>query len=203
MAKRYELPKLPYDYGALEPYISAQIMQLHHDKHHLAYVNGANGALDKLEKARKGELQIDTKAVLRDYSFNFNGHVLHSAFWQCMAPSGKGVGGTPSGMIADRIKADFTSFEAFKAQFSDAAKTVEGGGWALLVYEPETDSLVIAQVEKHNLGHLAALPALLVLDVWEHAYYLQYLNDRGKFVESWWNVVNWGYVENRLRAARK
>src|SRR5271157_4288026 len=102
MGKRYELPKLPYDYGALEPYISAQIMQLHHDKHHLAYVNGANGALDRLEKARKGEMQIDLRAVLRDYSFNFNGHVLHSAFWQGMAPSGKG-GGVPSGMLADKI----------------------------------------------------------------------------------------------------
>src|SRR5271157_376593 len=180
MGKRYELPKLPYDYGALEPYISAQIMQLHHDKHHLAYVNGANAALDKLERARKGELQIDTKAVLRDYSFNFNGHMLHSTFWQCMAPADK-AGKAPSGKLGDKINADFGSFDAFKAQFSDAAKSVEGSGWALLAYEPETDALVIAQAEKHNLGHLVGLPILLALDVWEHAYYLQYVNDRGKF----------------------
>jgi Fe-Mn family superoxide dismutase len=203
MGKRYELPKLPYDYGALEPYISAQIMQLHHDKHHLAYVNGANAALDKLEKARKGELQIDAKAVLRDYSFNFNGHVLHSTFWQCMAPSGKGGGGMPGKTLSGKIAEDFGSFDAFKAQFSDAAKSVEGSGWAMLAYEPETDSLVIAQVEKHNLGHLAALPVLMVLDVWEHAYYLQYMNDRGKFVENWWNVANWSFVESRLKAARR
>jgi Fe-Mn family superoxide dismutase len=109
----------------------------------------------------------------------------------------------PGGVVGDKIKEDFTSFDAFKAQFSDAAKTVEGSGWALLLYEPETDALVIAQVEKHNLAHLAGLPVLLCIDVWEHAYYLQYLNDRGKFVENWWNVANWGYVEDRLRAVKK
>ncbi len=203
MAKRYELPKLPYDYSELEPYISAQIMQLHHDKHHMAYVNGANAALDKLERARKGELQIDLRAVLRDYSFNFNGHALHSAFWQCMAPSGAGEGGVPTGALADKINEDFGSFDTFKVQFSEAAKSVEGSGWALLVHEPESDSLEVVQVEKHNLGHLAALPVLLVLDVWEHAYYLQCMNDRGKFVDSWWNLANWSYAEGKLRAARK
>ena len=202
MAKRYELPKLPYEYGNLEPCISAQIMQLHHDKHHLAYVNGANAALDKLEKARKGELQIDIKAVLRDYSFNFGGHVLHSTFWSSMAPTGKG-GGTPGGKIGDKINEDFTSFDTFKAQFSDAAKTVEGSGWAMLLYEPTIDSLVIAQVEKHNLAHLAGLPVLMCLDVWEHAYYLQYMNDRGKFVDNWWSVANWNYADSRFRAVKK
>jgi Fe-Mn family superoxide dismutase len=202
MGRRYELPKLPYDYGALEPYISAQIMQLHHDKHHLAYVNGANAALDKLEKARKGELQIDTKGVLRDFSFNFNGHVLHSMFWQCMAPSGKGVGGAPAGTIGKKIADDFGSFDAFKAQFSDAAKSVEGSGWALLVYEPEADSLVIAQVEKHNLGHLAGLPVLLVLDVWEHAFYILYKSEKAEYIKNWWNVVNWQKIEESYLAIR-
>ncbi len=202
MSKRYELPKLPYDYSELEPCILTEIMQLHHDKHHLAYVNGANSALDKLEKARKGELQIDVRAVMRDYSFNFNGHVLHSTFWQSMAPSGKG-GGTPGGAIGDKINESFSGFDAFKAQFSDAAKTVEGSGWAALVYEPETDNLAIAQVEKHNIGHLAASPVLLVLDVWEHAYYLQYKNDRSRFVDNWWSIVNWNYADRMFRAVKK
>ena len=201
MAKRYELPKLPYDYSALEPYISAQIMQLHHDKHHLAYVNGANSALDKLEKARKGEMQIDTRAVLRDYSFNFNGHVLHSAFWQCMAPAGKGEN-APNDKLGEKINADFGSFDAFKAQFSEAAKSVEGSGWALLVYEPEADSLVIAQVEKHNLGHLAGLPVLLVLDVWEHAFYILYKSEKAEYIKNWWNVVNWKKIEENYLAIR-
>ena len=200
MEKRYELPQLPYGYNALEPYISEQIMKLHHDKHHLAYVNGANAALDKLEKARNGEIQVDVKAILRDYSFNFGGHSLHSLFWTNMAPAGKG-GGKVGGKIADRISKDFGSFDKFKTQFSDAAKTVEGSGWALLLYDKETDQLVLTQIEKHNAMHLAGLPTLLTLDVFEHAYYLQYLNDRAKYVESWWNVVNWDDVEKRFSEA--
>ena len=198
MGKKYEVPQLPYAYGALEPYISEQIMKLHHDKHHLAYVNGANAALEKLEKARNGEIQIDIKAILRDYSFNYDGHVLHSFFWTNMAPSGKG-GGQAGGSVADRINKDFGSYDKFKLQFTEAAKTVEGSGWALLLYDKEADQLVLTQIEKQNVMHLAGLPILLGLDVWEHAYYLQYWNDRAKYVESWWNVVNWDDVENRFR----
>lgn len=202
MPNRYSLPQLPYSYNALEPYISEKIMQLHHDKHHAAYVNGANSALDKLEKARKGEMQIDIRAVLRDYSFNVNGHILHSIFWPNMAPAGKG-GGKPGGALADKIDSSFGSFDKFKAQFSDAAKTVEGSGWALLLYDPETDQLVLTQIEKQNFMHLAQMTILLGLDVWEHAYYLDYLNDRGKYVDSWWNVVNWSDVDSRLSRVRK
>jgi len=160
MAKTYTLPPLPYAYEALEPHISKQIMTLHHDKHHNAYVTGANAALDKLEKARKGELQIDIKAVLRDYSFNVDGHILHSIFWPNMAPTGKG-GGTPGGAIGDWINRDFGGFDKFKAQFTEAAKTVEGSGWALLLHDPETKSLVMTQVEKQNFMHLAQMTILL------------------------------------------
>ncbi|MDE1828447.1 MAG: superoxide dismutase [Candidatus Micrarchaeota archaeon] len=201
MANKYELPQLPYAYNALEPFISEKIMQLHHDKHHLAYVNGANAALEKLEKARAGEIQIDTRAVLRDFSFNLGGHTLHSIFWQNMAPDGK-RGGSPTDPVAVKIKEDFGSFEAFKAQFSDAAKTVEGSGWALLLYDKSIDKLVLTQIEKQNMMHLPQLEILLSLDVWEHAYYLQYLNDRAKYVESWWNVVNWGDVNDRFVKAK-
>jgi Fe-Mn family superoxide dismutase len=202
MAKTYTLPPLPYSYNALEPYISQQIMTLHHDKHHNAYVTGANAALDKLEKARAGQLQVDLRGVLRDLSFNIDGHKLHSVFWQNMAPAGKG-GGSPGGALADKISSDFGSVEKFKQQFSDAAKTVEGSGWALLLYDRELDALVLTQVEKQNFMHLAELPMLLGLDVWEHAYYLQYLNDRGKYVDAWWNVVNWDDAASRFDRARK
>jgi Fe-Mn family superoxide dismutase len=201
MAKTYSLPPLPYAYNALEPYISEKIMTLHHDKHHQAYVTGANAALDKLEKARKGEMQIDTRAVLRDYSFNVDGHILHSIFWPNMAPSGKG-GGAPGGKLGDSMNQDFGGFDKFKAQFTEAGKTVEGSGWALLLHDPWTDSLVITQVEKQNFMHLAEMPILLGLDVWEHSYYLDYLNDRAKYIENWWNVVNWSDVDSRLSKAK-
>jgi Fe-Mn family superoxide dismutase len=198
MGKTYTLPPLPYAYDALEPYISQQIMTLHHDKHHNAYVTGANAALDKLEKARAGTLQIDIKGTLRDLSFNVGGHKLHSIFWNNMAAAGKGGGGVPTGKLADKITQDFGGFDKFRAQFSDAAKTVEGSGWALLLYDSELDQLVLTQVEKQNFMHLPELHILLGLDVWEHAYYLQYLNDRAKYVEAWWNVVNWEDVGRRL-----
>ena len=202
MAKTYTLPPLPYKYDALEPHISQQIMTLHHDKHHAAYVNGANAALDKLEKARAGQMQIDVRGVLRDLSFNIDGHKLHSIFWPNMAPPGKG-GGAPGGKLADKINQDFGGFDKFKAQFSDAAKTVEGSGWALLLYDQEIDSLVLTQIEKQNFMHLAELPILLGADLWEHAFYLQYLNDKGKYVDAWWNVVNWDDVGKRFDKAKK
>ncbi len=199
--KRYELPQLPYAYNALEPYVIEEIMRLHHTKHHQAYVNGANAALEKIEKASRGEVQIDVRAVLRDLSFNLDGHKLHSIFWPNMAPPGKG-GGKPGGAIADKIDAEFGSFENFKKLYSDAAKTVEGAGWALLLYDPEIDRLVLTQIEKQNLMHLAELPILLSIDVWEHAYYLQYKNDRASYVDNWWNVVNWDDVEKRFSKVR-
>ncbi|MEM0482949.1 MAG: superoxide dismutase [Nitrososphaerota archaeon] len=199
--QRYTLPQLPYAYNALEPVISEQIMTLHHTKHHQAYVNGANAALEKIEKAARGEIEIDVRAVLRDLSFNLDGHKLHSIFWPNMAPPGKG-GGKPGGGIADRIEKEFGGFDRFKKLFSDAAKTVEGVGWALLLYDPETDRLVLTQIEKQNLMHLAQLPILLSLDVWEHAYYLQYKNDRASYVDAWWQVVNWDDVDKRFSKAK-
>ena len=197
MAKTYTLPPLPYAYEALEPHISKQIMTLHHDKHHKAYVTGANAAMDKLDKARKGEMQIDVRAVIRDFSFNADGHILHSLFWPNMAPPGKG-GGTPGGKLADRINQDFGGFDKFKAQFSEAFKTIEGSGWAMLIYEPTSDQLIISQIEKHNLNHIAQSEVILCSDGWEHAFYLQYLNDKAKYGEAWWNVVNWSEADARL-----
>jgi len=199
--KKYELPPLPYSYEALEPYISREIMTLHHTKHHQAYVTGANAALERLEKQRKGENPENVRGILRDLSFNLSGHKLHAVFWPNMAPAGKG-GGTPGGRIADQINRDFGSFEAFKKQFSDAAKNVEAVGWAILTYDAESDALIIYQVEKQNFMHPPDLPLILTLDVWEHAYYLQYKNDRASYVDNWWNVVNWDDVEKRFSKAK-
>lgn len=201
MSRKYTLKDLPYSYGGLEPYISEQIMTLHHKKHHQAYVNGANACLERLEKHGKGENPEGIRAILRDLSFNVSGHKLHSIFWKNMAPPGKG-GGEPGGSIADKIKEDFGSFQTFKKQFSDAAKTVEGVGWAILTYDTEADVLILYQVEKQNFMHPPHLPLLLTLDVWEHAYYLQYKNDRGSYVDNWWNVANWDDVAERFSKAR-
>jgi len=201
MAKKYTLPPLPYGYNALEPYISAEIMTLHHTKHHQAYVNGANAALDRLEKQRKGENPENVRGILRDLSFNLSGHKLHEVFWPNMAPAGRG-GGKPGGTLADQINRDFGSFEAFKAQFSDAAKNVEAVGWAVLTYDREAEALLIYQVEKQNFMHPPELPLILTLDVWEHAYYLQYKNDRASYVDAWWNVVNWSDVDSRFSKSR-
>lgn len=195
--KKLELPSLPYKYNALEPVISEEIMRLHHTKHHQGYVNKANAALDKLQKYRKGEIELDIRATLRDLSFNLNGHILHSIFWPNMEPPTEN--NTPGGLIADKIDESFGSFDRFKIEFSSASKTVEGVGWGLLVWDPMTESLVVMQAEKHNLMHIAESNALLVLDVWEHAYYLQYKNDRGSYVDAWWKVVNWDNVDQRLQ----
>lgn len=201
MAKKYELQPLPYNYNALEPIIIEEIMRLHHQKHHQAYVNGANAALERLEKNRRGENPENVRGILRDLSFNLSGHRLHTVFWNNMAPPGKG-GGKPGGRIADQIEKDFGGFELFMKQFSDAAKNVEAVGWAILTYDPEIDSLIIYQVEKQNFMHPPSLPLLLTLDVWEHAYYPQYKNDRSSYVDNWWKVVNWEDVEKRFSKTR-
>ena len=193
---KVELPPLPYAYNALEPVISARIMELHHDKHHAGYVKGANAAFEKLEKARKGELEINTREVLRDLSFHLNGHILHSIFWKNLKPPEEN--NTPGGKIADLIDKSFGSFEAFKKEFSATAKSVEGVGWAVLYSCPHKEHLIISGIEKHNLMHIAGYKPILVLDVWEHAYYLQYENRRGEYVDNFFKIINWDDVESRL-----
>jgi Fe-Mn family superoxide dismutase len=191
--KSFSLPKLQYSYNALAPYMSEQQLTVHHDKHHQAYVNGANAIFEKLDKARKESQDIDVKATLKELSFHIGGHLLHSTFWDCMAPPGKG-GGKPGGAIADFLVKEFGGFERFKTEFSKAAVSVEGSGWAALVMHPCVDRPLIMQIEKHNLNLYPAFRLLMVLDLWEHAYYIDYKNDRAKFVENFWNVVNWDYV---------
>lgn len=186
--KHYSLPQLPYGYKDLEPYMSEEVLTLHHKKHHQAYVNGANAALEKLQEAREKNADVEMKAVLKTLSFNLAGHILHSVFWNTMAPQKEGKN-KPQGEILKAIEEEFGSFERFKKEFSEAAASAEGSGWAALVCNNE--KLLIMQIEKHNLNYYPNYRIILPLDVWEHAYYLDYKNERAKFIENWWNIVNW------------
>ena len=193
----YRLPELKFEYGALEPFISRDQLILHHKKHHQAYVDNANNILVKLEEARKADQKIDMKAICKDLSFNVAGHILHKIFWEVLAPP-INLPEKPQGGLKIAIKSEFGSFERFKKEFSQAASSVEGSGWAILSYCKSTKRLMIFQVEKHNVNIVPGFPILMALDVWEHAYYLDYENERGKFVEAFWNILNWEEVSKRL-----
>jgi Fe-Mn family superoxide dismutase len=194
----YVLPKLPFDYADLEPFMSKEQLTIHHDKHHQAYVTGANNILQKLDKARKEGTDLDVKSTLKELSFNIGGHVLHSAYWNNLAPPKKGGGGKPSGTLAKEIDKEFGSFDRFKKEFTQAATSVEGSGWAALTFDRKTKRPIIMQVEKHNTNVYPGFRILMVLDVFEHAYYIDYKNDRAKFVDAFWNIVNWDKVNERL-----
>lgn len=195
----YTLPELPYDYSALEPHISGQIIELHHDKHHNAYVQGANATLDKLKAAREQGEYGAIVGLEKTLAFNVSGHVLHSIYWTNMTPDG---GGAPEGVLADAITEAFGGFEQFKAQLNQATTTVQGSGWGALAYEPLGKKLIIEQIYDHqgNVGQ-AAVP-LLVIDIWEHAFYLQYKNVKADYVAAFWNLVNWSDVERRFIASQ-
>ncbi|MGO4888269.1 superoxide dismutase [Anaerobacillus sp. MEB173] len=197
---KHQLPPLPYDYNALEPYINREIMQLHHTEHHQSYVDNLNKAERKMQEAReKNDFEL-IKHWEREAAFNGAGHYLHTIFWNNMSPRG---GGEPKGSLLAQINKDFGSFNKFKQHFSEAAKKVEAVGWAILVWAPRAHHLEILQAEKHqNLSQWDVVP-LLALDVWEHAYYLQYKNERGLYVDNWWNVVNWDNVSQRFERAKQ
>lgn len=194
----YILPELPYGYKDLSPYISEEQLKIHYDKHHRAYVDNLNAILKKLDKARKGGTDLDIKSILKSLSFNIGGHLLHSLFWKNLAPADKGGGGEPSGEIGEVIKKEFGGFERFKKEFNEAAKSVEGSGWAALTYCKQTKRPIIMQVEKHNTNVYPMFNIVLILDIWEHAYYLDYKNKRADFVDAFWNIVNWEEVNRRL-----
>jgi Fe-Mn family superoxide dismutase len=199
--RSFSLPKLQYDYNALAPFMSEEQLKLHHDKHHQAYVNGANALFEKLDKAREDNREIDVKAILKELSFHVGGHMLHSTFWDCMAPAGRG-GGKPDGAIADLIDREFGTFNRFKMEFTKAANGVEGSGWAVLALQECVARPLIMQVEKHNVNVYPGFRMVVALDVWEHAYYLDYKNDRARYVDGFWNVVNWDYA-NKICAMIK
>ncbi len=197
---QHRLPPLPYGYNALEPYIAEEIMRLHHTKHHQSYVDGLNKAEKEMRKSReKNDFDL-IKHWEREAAFNGAGHYLHSIFWKVMSPKG---GGQPKGALAAQINKDFGDFKKFKQHFSEAAKKVEAVGWTILVWSLQAERLEILQAEKHqNLSQWDIVP-LLPLDVWEHAYYLQYKNERGLYVDNWWNVVNWDHVSRRFDKAKR
>lgn len=195
----YTLPDLPYDYAALEPAMTGQILELHHDKHHAAYVKGANDTLEQLAEARdKGELG-GLVGLEKTLAFNLSGHVLHSIFWTNLSPDG---GDRPDGDLGAAIDQHFGTFDAFKAQLTTATQGVQGSGWGVLAWEPLGKRLIITQVYDHhgNVG-IGSVP-ILVFDAWEHAYYLQYKNVRPDYVGKLWSLVNWEDVAARFAAAK-
>jgi Fe-Mn family superoxide dismutase len=200
-AKTYSLPKLPYGYKDLEPHMSETQLTIHHQKHHQAYVNGANTLLERLDKARKDGTDVDMKATLKELSWNIGGHRMHSLFWENLAPASKS--GKPAGALADALTKEFGSFDRFKKEFTQAASSVEGSGWAALAYCKQTGRPIIMQVEKHNVNVIPTFRIVLVVDVFEHAYYIDYKNDRAKFLEAFWNIVNWAEVNKRLEEVLK
>jgi Fe-Mn family superoxide dismutase len=198
----YVLPKLPYDYGDLQPYMSKEQLTIHHDKHHQAYVNGANAILQKLDKARKEAADVDVKSALKELSWNIGGNLLHSLFWNNLAPPKK-AGGKPGGALGQALDKEFGSFDRFKKEFTQAAASVEGSGWAALTIDKQTKRPLIMQIEKHNTNVYPGFHILMVLDVFEHAYYIDYKNDRAKYIEVFWSIVNWNKTSERLQEFQK
>ncbi|TXK19112.1 superoxide dismutase [Homoserinibacter sp. GY 40078] len=194
----YTLPDLTYDYSALEPHISATIMELHHSKHHQAYVTGANTALEQLEEARATGNLANVNKLEKDLAFNLGGHRNHSVFWQNLSPDG---GGEPEGELAAALADNFGSFDAFKAHFTATALGVQGSGWAVLAWDDLGQRPLIFQLFDQQGNTPAGVTPLLQLDVWEHAYYLDYKNVRADYVKAFWEIANWADVARRFDAA--
>ena len=195
----YTLPELPYDLAALEPHYSAEVLELHHDKHHKAYVDGANTTLDKLDQARTSDDYGSINQLQKNLAFHLSGHVLHSMFWENLSPDG---GGEPDGELIAAVNEGFGSLEHFKNQMTQAALNVQGSGWGALTWEPLGQRLIIEQIYDHQSNVGQGAPPLLVLDMWEHAYYLQYKNVKADWVDAFWKIVNWPDVAARFTRAR-
>lgn len=196
----YTLPELAYDYSALAPSISAAIMELHHSKHHQAYVTGANTALAQLAEARDADNLAAVNKLEKDLAFNLGGHVNHSIFWTNMSPDG---GDKPSGELAAAIDDNFGSFDKFTAHFTATALGVQGSGWSVLSWDSIGQRLIIQQFFDQQANHAAGTVPVLMLDVWEHAYYLDYKNVRADYVKAFWKIVNWANVQERFETARE
>ena len=195
----YTLDELPYDYSALEPYISGKIMQLHHDKHHAAYVSGANTALEQLEEAAVSGDVANVNLIEKNLAFNLAGHKNHTIFWKNLAPAD---GQEPQGELKAAIDDQFGSFDGFKKVFTAVATGVQGSGWAVLAWDPLGKRLATFQFYDHQGNLPTTVYPLVLLDMWEHAFYLDYLNVKGDYVKAWWNVVNWQDAAARFDEAR-
>jgi Fe-Mn family superoxide dismutase len=197
--RTYILPDLGYDYGALEPHISGRIMELHHGRHHAGYVKNVNQLLERLTEAGAAKDPGDIAALERSLAFNLSGHVLHSIFWRNLAPRG---GGRPEGDLAQALHEDFGGFDPFRRKLSAAAATLMGSGWAALAWEPVGRRLVVTQIYDHQSNTIQGTVPLMVLDGWEHAYYLQYENQKNAFFEAVWNLWNWEDIGARHAVVR-
>ena len=195
----YTLPDLDYDYGALAPHIAPEIMELHHSKHHAAYVAGANTALDKLAEARASGDFTSVPKLEKDLAFHLGGHINHSVFWKNMSPDG---GGEPDGDVAAAIDEFFGSFDGFKRQFTANANAIQGSGWSILAWDTLGQRLNVLQLFDQQGNLPAAQIPIVLLDMWEHAFYLQYKNVKADYVKAWWSVVNWADATARFTAAR-
>ncbi|MGE5309098.1 MAG: superoxide dismutase [Deltaproteobacteria bacterium] len=193
----YVLPQLPYDYKALEPYISEETLRIHHDKLHQKYVSNANEDLVKLNSARTDKAMPDMKSLLKDLSFNIGGHVLHSLLWESMCKKGDSAA-MPQGNLGEAIEKEFGDLTRFQQEFAKAAFSVEGSGWAALAFCRLTQRPMIMQIEKHNVDIFPTFQIILVLDSWEHAYYLDYRQERAKYIDAFWNICNWDKVGERF-----
>lgn len=194
----YTLPELTYDYSALEPHISARIMELHHSKHHQAYVTGANAALAAMAEARESNNFANLPKLQKDLAFNLGGHINHSIFWQNLSAESS----VPEGELASAIDEYFGSFEAFQNHFSAAALGIQGSGWAYLAWDAVGNQMIIGQLydQQGNLS-VATIP-LLMLDMWEHAFYLDYQNVKADYVKAFWNIINWQDVARRFASVK-
>jgi len=195
----YTLPDLPYDYAALEPHISGRIMELHHDKHHATYVAGANTALEKLAAAREADDFATVNLQEKNLAFNLGGHVNHSVFWENLSPDG---GDKPVGELAAAIDEFFGSFEAFQKHFAANALGIQGSGWSILGWDSVGQKLAIFQLYDQQSNYPLGLVPIVVLDMWEHAFYLDYVNVKADYVKAWWNIVNWADAAARFDRAR-
>jgi superoxide dismutase, Fe-Mn family len=195
----YTLPDLPYDYAALEPHISGRIMELHHDKHHATYVAGANTALEKLAAARAADDLAAVNLHEKNLAFNLGGHVNHSVFWQNLSPEG---GDRPTGELAAAIDEFFGSFDAFQKHFAANAAGIQGSGWSVLAWDSVGQKLAIFQLYDQQSNFPLGVVPVVMLDMWEHAFYLDYVNVKADYVKAWWNVVNWQDAAARLARAR-
>jgi Fe-Mn family superoxide dismutase len=195
----YSLPELTYDYAALEPNISARIMELHHSKHHAAYVAGANAALEQMEEARAANSFGAINKLEKDLAFHLGGHINHSIFWTNLAPN---AADRPDGELAAAIDEFFGSFDAFAAHFSAASLGIQGSGWGILSWDPVGSRLIIQQLFDQQANTAQGTIPLLQLDMWEHAFYLDYQNVKADYVKAFWNIVNWNNVAERFTAAR-
>ena len=194
----YKLPELSYDYSALEPSISARIMELHHSKHHAAYVAGANGAIEQLAEAREKGDFTNINKLQKDLAFHLSGHINHSIFWKNLAPTNSD---RPEGELAAAIIEFFGSFEAFQAHFNATAMGIQGSGWAFLAWDSMGERLIIEQLYDQQSNIATASVPLLMLDMWEHAFYLDYQNVKADYVKAFWNIVNWSDVQARFHDA--